>query len=178
MSYVFQESHLLPWRSVLQNTILPLECGRNPAKSMTEKALEILESLGLKGFERAFPHELSGGMKMRVSLARALIKDPELLLLDEPLAALDEITRQRLDEDLRQLWEKKKMTILFVTHSIQEAAFLSNRVLILSPRPGKLVADLKISFSDPRTQKLKTSSDYLKALAQLYEKLEGGASSK
>src|SRR6187402_2923969 len=132
--YVFQDAHLLPWRNVLQNTLLPLELIGTPPEQREARAREALGNVGLLEAENRYPAQLSGGMRMRVSLARALVAEPRLLLLDEPFAALDEITRFRLEVRLRNLWMERGMTVIFVTHSISEAAFLANRAVVLTRR--------------------------------------------
>ncbi|MCS7251248.1 MAG: ABC transporter ATP-binding protein [Thermoflexus sp.] len=147
---VFQKDSLLPWRTAMENVRLPLELGGWPPLEAMERAKELLEQVGLKGFEQAYPQELSGGMQRRVALARALAADPEILLLDEPFAALDAITRERLNEALVELWERQRKTVLMVTHDVQEAAWLADRVLIMSPRPGTIVAEIQIPFPRPR----------------------------
>lgn len=141
IGYVFQEPHLLPWRNLSENIALPLEL-KKLAASEKKKAVEsTLELVGLSDFAAAFPNQLSGGMKMRVSLARALVCKPDLLLLDEPFAALDEFTRTHLDEELRRIWMETGVTILFVTHSVSEAAFLANRQIVFSRRPAAVIFD-------------------------------------
>ena len=143
IAFVFQDAHLLPWRNVLRNVALPLEL-RGIAKSeRLDAAAEALDKVDLSDALRRYPAQLSGGMKMRVSLARALVAQPKLLLLDEPFAALDEITRQKLDEQLRTLWLAHRMTILFVTHSTAEATFLADRAVVLTRRPAQIVDDLR-----------------------------------
>jgi NitT/TauT family transport system ATP-binding protein len=137
--YVFQAAALYPWRNVLKNVMLPLEImGLAPGEQL-ERARKQLANVGLEGFERKFAWQLSGGMQQRVSIARALAIEPELLLMDEPFGALDEITRDHLNEQLLRLWERTGKTVIFVTHSISEAVFLSNRIVIMSPRPGRII---------------------------------------
>lgn len=169
ISYVFQDAHLLPWRSVLKNVELPLELMRVPDVTRTQLATEALNNVGLAHSLQLYPHELSGGMKMRASLARALVTKPKLLLLDEPFAALDEQIRHKLTEDLRQLWLDQNLTIVFVTHSVQEACFLSNRVLILNGNPTTIKADLKIQLPLTRTTHLRTETEFNDQLKLIYK---------
>jgi NitT/TauT family transport system ATP-binding protein len=137
--YVFQAAALYPWRNVLRNVMLPLEIIGQPAAERRERALQQLALVGLQGFENKYPWQLSGGMQQRVSIARAMALQPELLLMDEPFGALDEITRDHLNEQLLRLWERTGKTVIFVTHSISEAVFLSNRIVVMSPRPGRII---------------------------------------
>lgn len=157
VSFVFQDATLLPWRTVAANVRLPFELDHTPRPIATRRVEEALTLVGLQEFARAYPHQLSGGMRMRVSLARALASHPDLLLLDEPFAALDEITRQRLNEELLRLWERDRWTALFVTHNVYEAVFLSTRVLVMSRRPGRIVADLVVPFDHPRSPQLRAT---------------------
>ena len=160
LGFVFQEPTLMPWATALANVALPLKL-RGVAKSEREaRAAEALDNVGLKGFERVWPRELSGGMKMRVSLARALVVQPRLLLMDEPFAALDEITRHRLNDDLLALWQESGVTIVFVTHSVFESVFLSQRIVVMKARPGRVSAELAVSTPYPRSQAFRTSAEY------------------
>jgi NitT/TauT family transport system ATP-binding protein len=160
LGFVFQEPTLMPWATALANVALPLKL-RGIAKGEREaRAAEALDNVGLKGFERVWPRELSGGMKMRVSLARALVVQPRLLLMDEPFAALDEITRHRLNDDLLELWQQSGVTIVFVTHSVFESVFLSQRIVVMSARPGRVSAELAVTTPHPRSQAFRTSAEY------------------
>jgi len=142
--FVFQDATLMPWADARTNARLPLDLKGVPRRQADARAAEALARAGLDGFGHAFPRELSGGMKMRVSLARALVSQPRLLLLDEPFAALDEITRQALGDDLKRLWQIHNLTVLFVTHSAAESAWLAGRVLVMTPRPGRIAADIPL----------------------------------
>ncbi len=144
ISFVFQEPTLMPWATVAANVMMPLRLRRVPRRDADERVAEALALVGLDGFARSYPRELSGGMKMRVSIARALVTRPKLLLLDEPFAALDEITRFRLNDDLDRLWRQFGWTVLFVTHSVFESVYLSTRVLVMSPRPGRVVRSIAV----------------------------------
>lgn len=160
IGFVFQEPTLMPWSTVFDNVRLPLKLkgvSKADARAVVEAAIA---RVGLAGFERVYPRELSGGMKMRVSIARALVTSPSLLLLDEPFAALDEITRFRLNNDLLALWQGNPLTVVFVTHSVYESVYLSNRIVVMAARPGRVVADIAIDAPYPRTEAFRTSDLY------------------
>ncbi len=147
---VFQTAALPPWRRIIDNVLLPIEILGKPRRDYVDKAHQLLAMVGLKGFERKLPNELSGGMQQRVSICRALIHDPELLLMDEPFGALDALTREVMQTELLRIWAETHKTILFVTHSIDEAVLLSDRVIVLSARPGRVAEDLAIDLPRPR----------------------------
>jgi len=151
---VFQSPVLLKWRPVLGNVLLPVEFAKLDLVSHTERARSLLKLVGLEGFEEMYPHQLSGGMQQRVSLCRALVMDPQLLLMDEPFGALDAMTRDELDIELLRIWQEKRKTVLFVTHSIQEAVFLSDHVIVMSARPGRLLEQIAIQLPRPRSMEM------------------------
>ena len=159
LAFVFQDATLLPWRSVAHNITLPLELRR---EDEDERVTQTLALVGLTDFAAAYPAQLSGGMRMRVSIARALVTRPQILLLDEPFGALDEITRQRLNEELLRLWQEDRWTGLFVTHNVSEAVFLSQRVLVMSARPGRILADIPIPFPYPRSPYLRSAPEFIR----------------
>ena len=171
-AFVFQDAHLLPWRRVLDNTALPLELMGVPREERYARARADLQQVGLSDAEDRYPAQLSGGMRMRVSLARALVTEPRLLLLDEPFAALDEITRFRLDNQLRELWAARGMTVIFVTHSISEAAFLANRAVVLSRRGGRIKLDRRLDLPAERTNELRTDPNLGREMKALLSAME------
>jgi NitT/TauT family transport system ATP-binding protein len=174
IAYVFQDAHLLPWRNVMRNVELPLELMSFGRAARSDAAMNAIEQVGLSDAIKRYPAQLSGGMRMRVSLARALVTNPDLLLLDEPFAALDEITRHQLDEQLHQLWWKRRMTVIFVTHSIVEATFLAQRAVVLSRRPARIVLDHKLGLPEKRDATLRTDPEFSKQMRILFEALERG----
>ncbi|MFO7724532.1 MAG: ABC transporter ATP-binding protein [Oceanipulchritudo sp.] len=165
MFYVFQEANLLPWSRVLENVELPLRIRGDARDRRRERAREMVELVGLKEAERQFPWQLSGGMRMRVSIARALSVRPKILLLDEPFGALDEMTRDGLNEDLLEIRERDPFTAFFVTHSVAEAVFLSTRIVVLSANPGRIADVIEVPFAFPRKAELRESPEYLEVLA-------------
>ncbi|GAB4488689.1 MAG: ABC transporter ATP-binding protein [Anaerolineales bacterium] len=155
IGFVFQQANLMPWRSVLENITLPLEIEHVPTQIARQRAAEMVELVGLQGFEASLPRDLSGGMAQRVALARALIHDPDILLLDEPFGSLDALTRERMWTELSRIWQARQKTVIMVTHSISEALFLADRVLVLTARPGKVKLDLKVDLPRPREDEMR-----------------------
>jgi NitT/TauT family transport system ATP-binding protein len=171
MSFVFQEATLMPWAKVEANVRLPLDLQDQPTANSAAKVAEVLKLVGLENFASNLPRELSGGMQMRVSIARGLVTEPSVLLMDEPFGALDEITRNRLDADLLDLWQKKKLTVVFVTHSIYEAVYLSNRVVVMAARPGRVVDEVMIDEPYPRGNDFRVSTQFSKYAKRLQDSL-------
>jgi NitT/TauT family transport system ATP-binding protein len=169
---VFQEFGLLPWRTVQSNVELGLELKGIPATQRSSRATDLIKLVGLNGFERHYPHELSGGMKQRVGLARALATDPEVLLMDEPFAALDAQTRDLMQTELLQIWERTRKTVLFVTHSIEEAAYLSDRVVMMTARPGTNKSVLQIELPRPRDYEMRLTPEFNEIKSKIWETLK------
>jgi len=172
IGFVFQDAALLPWRTALQNVELPLQVGGGASRKGRRSPKELLELVGLKDKANAWPHEMSGGQRQRVSIARALASDPKILLMDEPFGALDEITRDRLNEEIRRVWKETGVTILFVTHSIHEAAFLGQRVLMLAANPGRVREIVPVDLPDDRTLDLRETPAFVQLTAHLRRVLE------
>lgn len=160
IGFVFQKANLMPWRTVLQNITLPLELRDLPVAQAVERAQEMVELVGLQGFEQSLPRELSGGMAQRVAIGRALVHDPEVLLLDEPFGSLDAMTRERMGGELLRIWQRQRKTVLMVTHSVSEALFLADRVLVLSQRPGQLRLDLIVDLPRPRQESMRYTTRF------------------
>jgi NitT/TauT family transport system ATP-binding protein len=169
-AFVFQEPTLLPWRTAVENVRLPLEIARHESSLTPDSALAVV---GLKEDDhRKFPRQLSGGMRMRVSLARAMIMQPELLLLDEPFAALDDLLRQQLNEELLRLWSDGRWSAVFVTHNVAEAVYLSQRVIVMSARPGQIASEVHVPFDYPRSPKLRSQPEFAALVGRIGERLQ------
>jgi NitT/TauT family transport system ATP-binding protein len=172
IGFVFQDAALLPWRTAIQNVELPLQVGGGSSRKGRRTPRELLEMVGLKDRAHAYPHELSGGQRQRVSIARALVSDPKILLMDEPFGALDEITRDRLNEELLRVWRETGVTILFVTHSIHEAAFLGQRVLVMAADPGRVREVVPVDLPGERTLAVRETNEFVRLTAHLRRVLE------
>jgi len=171
IGFVFQEPTLMPWASVFDNVRLPLKLQGRPRREVREEVERALSMVGLEDFAGAYPRELSGGMKMRVSIARALVTRPELLLMDEPFAALDEITRFKLNNELLNLWARESWTVVFVTHSVYESVYLSERILVMASRPGRITGEIPIEVPYPRDEAFRLSSRYTAACRRVSDEL-------
>lgn len=167
IGFVFQKANLMPWRTVLENITLPLELQLVPTSQAQAQAQELVDLVGLEGFEQTLPRDLSGGMAQRVAIARALVHDPGVLLLDEPFGALDALTRERMGAELMRIWQARRKTVVMVTHAIPESIFLADRVLVLSPRPGRVRLDLAIDLPRPRQEEVR----YTPAFGELAKRL-------
>jgi NitT/TauT family transport system ATP-binding protein len=174
--YVFQAPALYPWRTIERNVALPLEIMGFSAAERRERIAHNLDLVNLQGFEKKFPWQLSGGMQQRVSIARALAFDPKLLLMDEPFGALDEIVRDKLNQQLLELWARTKKTVVFVTHSILEAVFLSNKIVVMSPRPGRIIDVIETKFAPDRTLDIRETREFLKIAHRVRDGLREGRS--
>jgi NitT/TauT family transport system ATP-binding protein len=170
--FVFQSDSLLPWRSVFANAMIGPELAGAIGPAQRQRIMELLKLVGLEGFESYFPRQLSGGMRQRVNLARALAIDPEILLMDEPFAALDAQTREIMQTELLRIWERGQKTVLFVTHQIDEAVFLSDRVLVFARRPGRLQAEIKIELPRPRSLQVKRTSEFVALVDRIWRMIE------
>lgn len=173
VGFIFQEPTLLSWRSVRANVELCAEIARLPRSERRARAQQAIDAVGLRGFEAQLPRMLSGGMKMRASLARTLTSEPKVMLLDEPFGALDEMTRLDMQTELQRLYAERRFTGMFITHSVSEAVFLANRVIVMSARPGRIVADLRIDFPYPRDPDLRYDAHFVEYVAEITETLRG-----
>ena len=169
---IFQDPVLLPWKSVLDNVLFPIDILKRPRREYSERARQLLEMVGLSEFQAKRPHQLSGGMRQRVAICRALIHDPTLLLMDEPFSALDAITRDEMNAALLDIWQRYQKTVLFVTHGIREAVFLSDRVLVMARRPSTIIADVRIPLPRPRSLTIEESPAFNEICAFLRAKIE------
>jgi NitT/TauT family transport system ATP-binding protein len=169
---VFQQSNLMPWRTAIQNITLPLELQGIGHQQARIRAQDLIDLVGLQGFEESWPRDLSGGMAQRVAIARALVHDPDVLLLDEPFGSLDALTRERMWMELSRIWQARRKTVIMVTHSIEESLFLADRVLVLTQRPGKLKLDLKVDLPRPRAESMRYTAHFGKLARKLKQALE------
>jgi NitT/TauT family transport system ATP-binding protein len=169
---VFQDSNLMPWRSVLENITLPLELDGMDAAPAHEKAQDLIELVGLQGFEENYPRDLSGGMAQRVALARSLVHDPDIMLLDEPFASLDALTRDRMGTELLRIWGARQKTVIMVTHSISEAILLADRVLVLTQRPGSIKLDMPVNLPRPRVEEMRYTPEFGEMAKTLKDAIE------
>ncbi|MDX5368310.1 MAG: ABC transporter ATP-binding protein [Alphaproteobacteria bacterium] len=171
---VFQSFELFPWRTAIDNVAFGLEIRGVAKHERLETAQQYMDLMGLTGFERSYPHQLSGGMQQRVGIARALAIDPEILLMDEPYGALDVQTRDLLQDELLRIWEQKRKTVVFVTHSIEEAIYLADRIVVMSPRPGRIQKMIDVPFARPRTEEVKVDPAFIELRREIWELLKAG----
>jgi NitT/TauT family transport system ATP-binding protein len=164
---VFQAPVLLPWRTVLQNVMVPIEVQKRDRAKFEARARQLLAMTGLSGFERKYPGELSGGMQQRVGICRALVHDPSFLLMDEPFGALDAMTREQMNEELQRIWTESRKTVLLVTHSIPEAVYLADRVVVMTPRPGRIVDVIAVDLPRPRTLAMHNTPEFGRFVARI-----------
>ncbi len=172
IGFVFQQANLMPWRTVRENVTLPLELENVPAEKARQKAQDLIDLVGLDGFETSLPRDLSGGMAQRVALARALVHDPDILLLDEPFGALDALTRERMWTELSRIWQARQKTVIMVTHSINEALFLADRVLVMTARPGRIKLDMPVDLPRPREDEMRYTLHFGRLARKLKEAIE------
>jgi len=167
VGFVFQKANLMPWRTVMENITLPLELHNVPRDHARSQAQGLIDLVGLQGFEDTLPRDLSGGMAQRVAIARALIHDPHILLFDEPFGSLDALTRERMGTELLRIWQARRKTVIMVTHAISEALYLADRVLVLSPRPGKLRLEMSVDLARPREDEMRYTAQFGKMAKEL-----------
>ncbi|OJY02814.1 MAG: ABC transporter ATP-binding protein [Rhizobiales bacterium 62-17] len=167
LGVVFQAPVLLPWRTVLQNVMVPVEVQKRERTSFEQRARQLLAMVGLSGFENKYPTELSGGMQQRVGICRALVHDPSFLLMDEPFGALDAMTREQMNEELQRIWTESRKTVLLVTHSIPEAVYLADRVVVMTPRPGRIVDIIPVDLPRPRTLAMHNTPEFGRFVARI-----------
>jgi NitT/TauT family transport system ATP-binding protein len=175
IGFVFQEATLLPWLTVLRNVLVPADVARIPRAQMQPRAMALLDLVGLNGFHDKYPNELSGGMQQRAAICRALLRDPKILLMDEPFGALDALTRDHMNIELLRIWEAQRNTILFVTHSITEAVLLSDRIVVMSPRPGRVLEDVRVSLPRPRKIAMVNTAEFGAYAQHIRDLLDGSA---
>jgi NitT/TauT family transport system ATP-binding protein len=178
VGYVFQKVNLMPWRTVLRNVTLPLEVAGTPKARAEQQASELLDLVGLSGFEEVYPRQLSGGMAQRVAIARALIAQPEILLLDEPFGSLDALTREQMNLELLRIWQARQVTAVMVTHDLEEAIFVADRVLVMSPRPGHIRSEVMVDLPRPRTLEVMYTEFFGALSRQVRQKIDSARNAK